>query len=89
MTQVLEVLVTTINIAAAAVMEPAVGPDPEPFGVYRELLGGLELVRLARMDFYSAARSDDVAVVVATGDLQHYANLLLTIGTIQAPHLNA
>ena len=81
-TQVLEVLVTAINIEAATVMEPADGPDPEPFGVYRDLLGGLELDRLGRMDFYDAARSADVAVVIATGDLQHYSNLLLTIGTV-------
>ena len=81
-TQVLEVLVTAINVEAATVMEPADGPDPEPFRVYQDLLGGLELDRLPRMDFYNAARSGDVALVVATGDLRHYANLLLTIGTV-------
>ncbi len=35
---------------------------------------------LDRFAFYDAARSDDVAVLVATGDQRVYANLLLTLG---------
>jgi L-fucose mutarotase len=34
----------------------------------------------ARFDFYDAAHSPHVAVVIAGGDTRHYANLLLTIG---------
>jgi L-fucose mutarotase len=37
-----------------------------------------------RFAFYAAARGDDVALVVATGEQRVYANLLLTIGVRQA-----
>jgi len=48
---------------------------------YRETLGAaLPVHELGRHEFYAAARTQDVAVVIATGDLRHYANLLLTIG---------
>lgn len=80
--QVLEVLTKAIAVEAATVMDPGTGTDPDCFGTYQDLLGGLTLQRLERHQFYAAARSDDVGVVVATGDTAHYANLLLTIAAI-------
>jgi len=37
---------------------------------------------LERFTFYETASSDDVALVVATGEQRLYANLLLTIGVV-------
>lgn len=80
--QVLEVLVKVVPIEAATVMQPENGTDALAFATYTTLLDGLTLQRLGRSDFYQTARSGDVSVVVATGDTEHYANLLLTIGAL-------
>jgi len=87
--QVLEVLLDAVPVESAAVMVPggvagdvvAAGEEIPAHTGYRELLGpdvGWE--ELDRFAFYDAARSDDVAVLVATGDQRVYANLLLTVG---------
>jgi len=41
---------------------------------------GLPLSTLGRTEFYAAARSDDVALAIATGEQRLYGNLLLTVG---------
>ena len=76
----LTVLATAVTIEEAAVMVPDVGPEPEIFAAFRQLLPDVELPRLHRQDFYAAARSDDVALVVATGEQRLYANILVTVG---------
>jgi L-fucose mutarotase len=38
--------------------------------------------RLDRFAFYAAARSEDVALVIATGERRVYANVLLTLGVV-------
>ncbi len=83
--QILPVLRGAIPIESATVMAgPAGAPDPEPFERYERELS-LRLQRLDRFEFYEAARSRDVSLVIASGDTAHYANLLLTIGT-NDPH---
>jgi L-fucose mutarotase len=82
--QVLEPLLATVPIEAAAVMRPDDGSTPAAFGRYRELLGaGMPLRPLGRLEFYAECRQPDLAVCVATGDDQLYANVLLTIGYIK------
>ena len=81
-TDVLGVLVHAIPIEAAEVMIPADGPEPPTFAEFRGLLE-VELRALGRHEFYDAACSPDVAVVVATGESRIYANLLLTVGVVQ------
>ena len=80
--QVLEVMVKVIPIEAATVMQPGDGADAAPFAIYSQLLLGMTLQRLGRSEFYQSARMAGVSVVVATGDTQHYANILLTIGAL-------
>jgi len=79
---VLELLVEVIPIEAAAVMvPPSEGATPQAHLSYRQMLGdGMPWQELQRFDFYSAARTPEVALVVATGDVRLYANLLLTVG---------
>jgi L-fucose mutarotase len=81
-TDVLGVLVDAIPIEAAQVMVPEGGPEPGIFAEFRALLPGVQLEKLARLDFYSAARGPDVALAIATGEQRVYANLLLTIGVL-------
>ena len=85
-TDVLCVLVSAIPIEAATVMMPDTDQEPAIFGEFRELLGhGTELARLGRHAFYAAARGENLALVIATGEQRVYANILLTIGVIPPP----
>ena len=79
-TDVLKVLVTAIPIEAAEVMQPPTG-EPSIFAEFRQILG-MELKPLGRFEFYDAASSNDVALVIATGEQRIYANLLLTVGVV-------
>lgn len=79
--QVLEVLVEAVPVESAVVMVPPAGEPVPAHAGYRAALGpGVAWDELDRFAFYEAARSDDVALLVATGDQRVYANLLLTIG---------
>jgi len=83
-TEVLTALVGVVEIEAAAVMSPDEGPEPEIFGEFRRMLGPeMLLEKLRRGEFYERARSDETALVVATGDTRTYANLLLTMGVAE------
>ncbi len=85
-TDVLRVLLTSIPVEAAHVMQPQDGPEPPIFAEFRGLLGhDISLQPLGRFEFYEAARSRDTALVIATGEQRVYANLLLTIGVIPSP----
>ena len=82
-TDVLRVLVESIPIEAAHVMQPATGDEPPIFSEFRALLAkGISLQPLGRFEFYDTARLPDVALVIATGEQRIYANLLLTIGVV-------
>lgn len=84
--QVLDVLKQTIPIEKAEIMVPE--PDQAPIEIpchaeYREALPGVEFGEITRFAYYDAARSEDVGIIVATGDQRLYANLLLTVGVRQ------
>lgn len=81
-TEVLEVLLDAIPVESATVMRPpAEEPAPEIFGEFERLLPDATPVeQLDRFAFYDAARTEDLALVIATGDVRTYANLLLTLG---------
>src|SRR5512140_3362081 len=82
-TDILKVLVTAIPIEAAEVMQPPTG-EPPIFAEFRAILG-MELKPLGRFEFYDAASSNDVALVIASGEQRIYANLMLTIGVVPPP----
>jgi L-fucose mutarotase len=83
------------SLEAAAVMRPErSGPygleeDPEIWHEFEAVLSGagadVILEPLDRFAFSETACSDDVALVIATGEQRIYANLLLTIGVVM-PH---
>ncbi|MEN6480410.1 MAG: RbsD/FucU family protein [Anaerolineales bacterium] len=81
--EVLAVLADAIVVESAQVMQPAVGPEPAIFDAFRRVLGPtVPLGKLERYAFYDAARGEDVALVIATGEQRIYANILLTIGVV-------
>lgn len=91
-TQVLETLVASVPIEAAAVMEYArTGPyalkaDPPIWADFRRILKAgkvnVKLDPIERFAFYDAAGTPDVALTIQTADQRIYANLLLTIGVV-------
>ena len=44
---------------------------------------GLALDPMERFAFYAAARDDNMALLIATGEERVYANILLTIGVVK------
>ncbi|MBS3736802.1 MAG: RbsD/FucU family protein [Candidatus Bipolaricaulota bacterium] len=82
--QVLAAVSESIVIEAAAVMEPGTGEEPSIFEDFRSLLGEVELEKKGRFEFYEAARDQSVSLVISTGEERTYANILLTVGVVEA-----
>lgn len=81
-TDVLAVLVDAIPIEGASVMMPPDEPPPI-FTQFHEMLPtGVVLEPLERFAFYAAAKDENVALMIATGEERIYANILLTIGVV-------
>jgi L-fucose mutarotase len=87
-TQVLEALVSAIQIESAAVMAvPSSMKEPEIWADFRKILNQatgqqLKLDEIERFKFYDTAETPNVALTIATGEQRIYANLLLTIGVV-------
>ena len=81
-TEVLEALTHTIPIESAEVMQSEDGKEPPIWAEFRALLPGIVLTERPLPEFYKAALLPDIALEIATGEQQPYANLLLTIGVI-------
>lgn len=83
-TDTLAAILSAVPVESAAVMAP--GEDLLPVHLeYQELLGDTPIEIMERFAFYEAARSQDLAVLVATGEDRIYANVLLTIGVVPPP----
>jgi L-fucose mutarotase len=81
--EVLAVLAQAVPIEAAHIMMPEGGDEPPIFKRFREVLpADVPLQGYGRFAFYDAARSPNVALVIATGEQRIYANILLTIGVV-------
>lgn len=80
--QVLEVIADAIPVESAEVMATADGSTPPIWGEFHKALPGLTLKSLERFAFYEAASTENVALVIATGEQRIYANILLTIGVV-------
>jgi L-fucose mutarotase len=92
-TDVLKVLIETIPIEAAEIMDTnktgayTLPSDPEIWAEFRQLLKSTdcrgELTKIERFKFYEAAGTPAVCLTIATGEQRIYANLLLTIGVVR------
>lgn len=80
-TEVLDALLSVINVEKAEVMLPDDGSEPEIFGEFRKQLDGMELTGLGRWEFYDACMAENAIVLaISTGEQRVYANILLTVG---------
>ena len=80
-TEVLDALLSVINVEKAEVMVPDDGSEPPIFAEFRQQLGGMELTGLGRYEFYDACMAEDAIVLaISTGEQRVYANLLVTVG---------
>lgn len=85
---ILDVLKRTIPIEKAEIMVPEDPNDPIEIPAhadYRAALPDVEFGEIRRWAFYDAARTEDVGIIIASGDQRLYANLLLTVG-VRHPH---
>jgi len=81
-TDVLKVIATAIPVESVEVMQTADGSEPPIWEEFRAILPDQRLHPRERFSFYEAARSPDVALVIATGEQRIYANILLTVGVV-------
>jgi L-fucose mutarotase len=82
-TQILEVLKETIPIEAAAVMTPPDGTMQPVFDEYRSVIPDTPFEYIKRFDFYDRAKESNVGLLVASGDVRNYANLMIKMGFIK------
>jgi L-fucose mutarotase len=78
-TEVLKVLLQSVNVEKAEVMVPD-EEESSIFGEFRALLGGAELNGIDRFGFYKACGQPSVRLAIATGEKRTFANILLTVG---------
>jgi L-fucose mutarotase len=91
---ILKLVSAVVPVEAVHVMAPArsgmyaMSHDPPIWQDYRKILkevAGFEgkLIELRKPEFNVEAKSEDVALVIATAETQIYANILITIGVVQ------
>lgn len=81
---VLETILTAIPVESALVMVPPDGPQPPIQADMRKMLpASVPMEKKGRMEFYAEAKSQDTALVIATGEQRVYANILLIIGVVK------
>jgi len=86
-TQVLEALLSVLLIEDVAVMDVPTGRSaPLIWKEYQEILKkngyDIPIHPIERFAFYRAVSSDEVALLIQTGETKDYANILLTVGSL-------
>jgi L-fucose mutarotase len=84
-TQVLEVLKETVPIEAAAVMTPPDGAMQPVFEEYKRIIPDVAFDYIQQFNFYDRAKESNIGLVIATGDVRNYANLLIKVGFVKHP----
>lgn len=83
-TEVLKVIQNVIPIESYMVMLP---PNEAPQQIHDEfveiLSNEIPVTKVKKMDFYKEARSPNTCLVIATGDIRRFANILITIGVVK------
>jgi L-fucose mutarotase len=82
-TQILEVLKETIPVEAAAVMTPPDGAMQPVFDEYKSVIPGTPFEYIKQFDFYERAKESNVGLLIASGDVRNYANLLIKVGFVR------
>lgn len=79
-TDVLKTLQGIIRFEKAEVMDSETEEEPEIFAEFREMLGGMELEKMERFEFYESCGKRTLCLAISTGEKRTFANLLLTVG---------
>lgn len=83
-TDVLKVIKDAIQIESYLVMLP---PDETPQKIHEEffeILGeSIPGTKVKKVDFYKEALSPNTCLVIATGEIRRFANILITIGVVK------
>jgi L-fucose mutarotase len=82
-TQILEVLKETVPIEAAAVMTPPDGTMQPVFDEYKSVIPRVSFEYIKQFDFYERAKESNVGLLIASGDVRNFANLLIKVGFIR------
>ena len=83
-TDILQVLTSSIEIEKAEIMVPDDGKRLPIHEEFQRLIHSVpQLDALGRFEFYEAAKRECVKLIVASGDQRVYANLLLTVGVVK------
>lgn len=77
--EILERIQLMLPIEEATVMTPPEGRLPI-HSTYAAELSPVTLDAVEREEFYALASAPSLAAIITTGDTQHFANLLLTVG---------
>jgi L-fucose mutarotase len=88
-TEVLEAVLTVLPIERAALMaaEDDAGADADTSvhaAIEAVLPAGVPVDRVKRFAYYDLAGSNNLALVIATGEMRPYANVLLTVGIVRS-----
>lgn len=79
-TDVLKSILTVINIEKVEVMDSSLKVEPEIFEEFKNITGFKTLEKYARQDFYDICQSEDITLVIKTGETRTFSNILLTVG---------
>jgi L-fucose mutarotase len=83
-TDVLKIIKDAIPIESYLIMLP---PDETPQSIHDEFLDilgdSIPVTKVKRFDFYNEARSADTFLVIATGEIRRFANILITVGVVK------
>lgn len=83
-TDILDALLTEINVESAILMDTPADFNPEIYQEYKDRLSAeVEFTSLERYAFYNTAKSDDLLLVIASGEKRRFANIILTVGAIK------
>ena len=81
---VLKVIKEVIPIESYFILVP---PDENPQSIHSEFLdilgNEIPVTKVKRFDFYKEARSQDTFLVIATGEVRRFANILITVGVVK------
>ncbi len=80
---VVETLLRVVEIQEATLMLPPDGSTLPIHAEYRSLFGNrFPVVEKRKEEFYPEVMSPDTVLVIATGEIRRFANVLLTIGVV-------
>jgi L-fucose mutarotase len=81
--QILEVLKETVPIEEASVMTPPDGTLQPVHEDFKRIIPDVKFNYVPQFEFYETAKAGNVGLVIASGDMRNFANLLLKVGFIR------